>query len=100
MKYDADVIDDPEITNLRERIDAIDHEILRLLVERLHVVHQVGEEKVRKGLAVFDPRREERLLERLVASAPQVFDERAVRAIFSAIVSESRRLEDARMNEG
>ncbi len=92
------MIDDPEITALRERIDQIDHEILRLLAERLSVVHQVGEEKQRKGLAVFDPNREERLLAHLVASAPDAFDERAVRTIFSAIVSESRRLEDAQMN--
>ena len=87
------MIDDPEIARLRERIDQIDHEILTLLAERLFVVHQVGQEKQRKGLAIFDPGREERLLARLVASAPAVFDERAVRTIFSAIVGESRRLE-------
>lgn len=87
------MIDDPEITRLRERIDQIDHQILNLLAERLAVVHQVGQEKQHKGLAVFDPKREELLLARLVASAPAVFDERAVRAIFSAIVAESRRLE-------
>lgn len=99
FEYDAAVIDDPEITSLRERIDTIDHEILRLLAERLHVVHQVGEAKLRKGLAVADPRREEQLLQRLVESAPEVFDERSVRAIFSAIVGESRRLEDAKMSQ-
>lgn len=93
------MIDDPAILELRKRIDVIDHEILRLLAERLRVVHEVGEQKRKKGLAVFDPKREERLLEDLVATAPQVFDEQAVRSIFSAIVSESRRLEDLKIND-
>lgn len=93
------MIDDPAILELRKRIDVIDHEILRLLAERLMVVHEVGDQKRRKGLAVFDPNREERLLADLVATAPEVFDERAVRTIFSAIVSESRRLEDIKMND-
>ncbi len=92
------MIDDPEITKLRERIDQIDHEILNLLAERIAVVHEVGEEKKRKGLAVFDPNREECLLSRLVDSAPPIFDEKAVRTIFSAIVGESRRLEDDQMS--
>jgi chorismate mutase-like protein len=93
------VIDDPEITRLRDRIDQIDHEILSLLAERLNVVHQVGQEKLRKGYSVFDPKREEKLLSRLIESAPAVFDERSVRTIFSAIVSESRRLEDDQINQ-
>lgn len=96
--YHRAVIDDPAILELRKRIDVIDHEILRLLAERLAVVHDVGEQKRQKGLAVFDPNREERLLAHLVATAPKVFDEQAVRTIFTAIVAESRRLEDIKMN--
>lgn len=92
------MIDDPEITDLRKRIDQIDHAILDLLAERLSVVHAVGEEKQRKGLPVFDPKREERLLARLVESAPLGLDEQSIRSIFAAIVSESRRLEGAKVH--
>jgi len=87
------VIDDPAIEALRQRIDAIDHRLLELLAERLTVVHQVGQEKRRKTLPVFDPAREELLLQKLVCDAPQGFDEEAVRAIFLAVVSQCRRLE-------
>jgi chorismate mutase len=87
------VIDDPKIGSLRQQIDTIDRRLLELLAERLRVVHQVGDQKREKGLAVFDPVREEALLENLVRNAPHVLDEQAVRAIFQAIVSESRRLE-------
>ncbi len=87
------MIDDPEIGSLREQIDAIDRRLLELLAERLSVVHKVGDQKREKGLAVYDPKREEALLARLVERAPTSLDEQAVRTIFEAIVSQSRRLE-------
>lgn len=87
------VIDDPDIGSLRQKIDEIDERLLHLLCERLQIVHQVGQEKIEKGLAVFDPTREEALLQRLIAIAPHNLDERAIRVIFTAIVGESRRLE-------
>lgn len=88
------MIDDPEIGSLREQIDAIDRRLLELLAERLAVVHKVGDEKRKKGLAVYDPKREEALLLRLVERAPASLDEQAVRTIFAAIVGQSRRLEE------
>lgn len=88
------MIDDPAIETLRQRIDAIDHRLLALLAERMSVVHEVGEVKRTKNLAVFDPKREELLLQKLVRDAPAGFDEQAVRTIFGAIVSQCRRLED------
>lgn len=93
------MIDDPEIGNLRQQIDALDQKILELLCERLKVVHQVGEEKRAKGIAVYDPSREEKLLDRLVKAGPAELDEEAVRTIFKAIVSQSRRLESEMIGE-
>jgi chorismate mutase-like protein len=88
------VIDDPDIASLREQIDAIDRRLLELLAERLAVVHKVGDQKRQKGLPVYDPKREDALLSSLVARAPASLDERAVRTVFEAIVSQSRRLEE------
>lgn len=93
------MIDDPAIFSLRDRIDAIDHQLLRLLEERLHVVHEVGEQKRLKNLPVFDPKREEALLQRIIRDAPEVFDEEAVREIFSAIVGQCRRLEATALSD-
>jgi chorismate mutase len=91
------VIDDREITSLRDAIDTIDARLLELLAERLAVVHQVGEQKRHKGLTVFDPKREELLLTKLIKAAPSDFDEQAIRNIFAAIVCECRRLEEHKM---
>ena len=90
-------IEDPAIDALRVKIDAIDQRLLQLIAERLEVVHQVGEEKRQKGLKVFDPNREEKLLRKLISVAPPELDEQAVRNIFAALVRECRRLEEVRM---
>ena len=91
--YDAWVIDDPEIDWLRGQIDAIDHQILALLKQRMDVVLRVGDKKREKGLAVYDPARETRLLENLAAEATPPLDPLALQRIFSALVGECRRLE-------
>lgn len=87
------VIDDPDIDVLRKQIDTIDRKLLELLAKRLLVVHQVGDHKREKGLKVYDPAREEALLQKLIGLAPDCFDEASVRNIFSAVVAECRRLE-------
>ncbi len=92
-------IDDPAISELRKRIDEIDQRLLTLIAERLEIVHQVGEEKRQKGLRVFDAKREELLLQKLIVSAPKELDEAAVRNMFAAIVGECRRLESHRIGE-
>lgn len=88
------MIDDPEIDWLRGQIDAIDHQILALIQQRMEVVLRVGDKKREKGLAVYDPTREARLLESLAAKAAPPLDVLALQRVFSALVSECRRLEN------
>lgn len=92
-------IDDPTISELRRKIDALDQRLLALIAERLEIVHEVGEEKRKKGLRVFDPAREELLLLRLIQTAPAPLDEQAVRNMFAAIVRECRRLESQKIDD-
>lgn len=51
------------LKELREKIDALDLEIVYLLVERFKVARQIGEYKSRNSLPVLDRAREERRLE-------------------------------------
>lgn len=88
------MIDDSEIDELRRRIDAIDLQLLELLAQRHQVVLAVGERKRLENLPVYDPKREDALLERLAAHAPPPLDETTIRHVFSAILSESRRLQE------
>lgn len=97
-RYHLRVIWDPEIQKLRVAIDGIDHAILRLLGERARVVLEVGDRKREQALPVYDPAREQALLDRLAGDREEPLDHAAVIAVFSAIVEQCRRLEEAHMD--
>lgn len=84
---------DPDVEELRAEIDRIDQRLLQILAERARVVLRVGERKKVVGLAIFDPRREQELLDRLVAEIPVPLDRELVLAVFRTVVAECRRLE-------
>lgn len=53
-----------DIKELRERIDAIDNEMLRLFKERMEVAEDIGKYKAEKGLPINDKGREREILAR------------------------------------
>ncbi|MDX2051939.1 MAG: chorismate mutase [Polyangiaceae bacterium] len=86
-----------DITSLRERIDAVDQQILALVAERVRIVLAVGDYKRARGLPVYDPVREREMLERLCSLAPEPLDHATVRGVFERLIDESRRLENDHM---
>lgn len=58
-----------ELLALRERIDAIDEEILRVLARRFEATREVGKLKARENLDCVDPVREREKLDRLTSQA-------------------------------
>ena len=59
----------PELTALRARIEAIDHQVLGLLAERMAVVDEVVAAKLAAASPLRDPAREALLIDRLRAAA-------------------------------
>lgn len=84
-----------DLDSLRQGIDAIDAQILRLLAERLALVLEVGAWKREHGRPVYDPERERWILAQLAARAPAGLSESTVRRVFERIIDESRRAEHA-----
>jgi chorismate mutase len=82
-----------DLDALRQRIDAIDTQILALVAERIQIVLQVGDYKRQRGMPVYDPERERALLDRLSSDPPTPLDGATVRRIFERLVDESRCLE-------
>jgi chorismate mutase len=89
----SSAVDDPALEALRREIDAIDDRILELVAERVRKVLAVGEHKRARGLPIYDPERERRLLDRLGAAAPHPLDHHTVRRVFERLVDESRTIE-------
>ena len=83
-----------ELGRLRERIDAIDDEILDRLNARARVVQEVGALKERVGGAVFSQARERDIVGRLAAASPGPFPEAGLAPVFREIISATRSLEE------
>ncbi|HEX5097848.1 MAG TPA: chorismate mutase [Polyangiaceae bacterium] len=84
---------EPDLDELRRQIDQVDTRLLELIHERVRLVLQVGAYKARHGLAIYDPERERRMLERLTALAKPPLEPDTVRRIYERLIDESRTLE-------
>lgn len=83
----------PEVDPWRDRIDAIDDQILGLLNSRSACAVEIGRIKRRVGLPIYSPEREQSILMRLTDRNPGPLDAMAVKRVFERIIDESRRLE-------
>lgn len=78
-----------ELTNLRNNIDAIDNEMIRLFGQRMEICREVAELKQEKGLAVEDKNREREVISRISQLAGEEMDSYA-RMLYSLIFDVSR----------
>lgn len=80
-----------DLAKSREAIDRIDKQIVDLFEERMKVADDVAEYKRNTGKKVLDPKREQEKLDALGSLASTEFNERAIRELFSQIMSISRK---------
>ena len=86
---------DPDwrMQELRERIDALDEQIVALLNERAACALRIGEIKRETGMAIYQPGRERDVLEHVRRVNAGPLDGDAVMRLFERIIDEARRLE-------
>ena len=83
------------LDDLRQKIDTIDTDIIRLLNERADIVHEIGVVKKRDGLEIYAPEREEKLLRKLCEKGKGGrLPDTAIRAIYREIMSAALALEE------
>lgn len=81
---------------LRERIDAIDHEIVALLNERAQIALEIGRVKQRTGRrTVRDAKREAEVLERVTSTSAGLFPEPELVALYRKLIAATRRVQHA-----
>jgi chorismate mutase / prephenate dehydratase len=83
----------PALLALRERIDAVDRELLALLNTRAGLALEVGALKKAEGSVVFRPEREAQVIDQLKAINPGPLPSHCVAPIWREIMSASRALE-------
>src|ERR1700731_2738910 len=82
-----------QLVPLREQIDAIDTQLIRLLNERAAVAHAVGEVKKTFNAPVFRPEREQQVIGRLQSMSDGPLWDEHIAYIWREIMSASRALE-------
>ena len=78
---------------LRERIDALDEQIVALLNQRAACALEIGEIKRSINMAIYQPGREKDVLDHVRRVNPGPLDGDAVMRLFERIIDEARRLE-------
>jgi chorismate mutase/prephenate dehydratase len=85
-----------ELQKLRDTLDSIDNEVLKLLNKRMETVHKVGQVKAQSGGAIYRPEREKSIIDRLHKQSLEAngsLNRAAIEALFLEIFAISRNLE-------
>ena len=86
---------------LRERIDAIDHEMVALLNERAQIALEIGRVKEQTGRrTVRDAKRETEVLERVTSASAGLFPEPELVALYRKLIAATRRVQHAQKRRG
>ena len=89
-----------DLKELRNRIDGIDEQIVRLFEERMSVCEDVAAYKIEQGKRVFDKEREKQKLSALSAMASNDFNRHGIVELYEQIMSMSRKLQYQLLTKG
>jgi chorismate mutase len=88
------------IEDWRRRIDEIDKNLVELLNERSHCVVEIGKIKRTTGEPLYQPERENQVLDGVVRTNPGPLPDAAIRRLFERILDEARSVERTVMRDG
>ena len=91
--------DMPDLQDCRRRIDTIDDQIVRLFEERMKISEQVAAYKIREGMKVRDPKREQEIIADRSAKAHGELNVLGTAEIFRQIMAISRKRQYQLMSE-
>ena len=89
----SEAISPEEIDELRQGIDEVDGELVRLLNRRARLARRIGEIKHARGLHAYAPDRERRVFDRISSLSEGDFPQRGLESVFREIISSSISLE-------
>ena len=88
-----------DLTRCRERIDDLDLRLLSVLNERTAIVEEIGRIKQDLQLAIYEPKREDKVFENVVTNNHGPLPNEAVKRIFERIIDEMRNVQKLKMLE-
>ena len=85
------------VESLREQIDVINEQIVKLYMERIGYAERMAKVKHVLGLPVYDPQREKATLEAMCALVPEE-DRPCVTRLFELLIKENRMRQEQILN--
>ncbi len=82
-----------KLTNLRKEIDEINTNLVKLLNERAKIALKIGKEKQIHGYPIYDPIREQEILERIVGENNGPFSNETMMSLFKEIFKATAKLQ-------
>lgn len=89
-----------DLSRCRVIIDDLDRRIVALLNERTTVVEQIGRIKEELKLGIYEPKREDQVLENVLSHSSGPLPPDAIKRIFERIIDEMRTLQKMRLGNG
>lgn len=86
-----------DLARCREKIDALDLELLTLLNRRTSVVEEIGRIKQALHLAVYEPKREDQVFANVLGHNGGPLPPEAVKRIFERIIDEMRTVQQRKI---
>jgi chorismate mutase len=83
----------------RERVDAVDRQMIELLNERSKIVTEIGHIKGEAKLPIYEPKREDQVYANVAAHNHGPLSSDAAKRIFERIIDEMRKLQRERMED-
>nr|WP_320050466.1 chorismate mutase [uncultured Desulfuromonas sp.] len=81
------------IDDIRQEIDRLDKELLKIFNRRAELALEIGHLKKELDLPVYDPEREKRIFTKMTEANPGPLDNQAIKRLFERVIDESRTLE-------
>ena len=95
--YNLKTVDEPEVNfriqSLRDLLDEVDKEIVHALNERARLVKELATVKGEAGAPLYDPQREEEILQQIARENPGPIYDSTMREIFELIMHHIRDIE-------
>lgn len=88
-----------DLSDWRDKIDELDRKLLELLNERARCVLGLAPIKKRRGIPIYEPKREQEVFDNIAAHNGGPLPADAVRRIFERIIDEMRSLQRPAMEK-
>ncbi|HHW9271542.1 TPA: bifunctional 3-deoxy-7-phosphoheptulonate synthase/chorismate mutase [Staphylococcus aureus] len=82
-----------KLESYRSEIVSLNHQILDLLSKRGELAQKIGEEKLKQGTRIYDPKREKEMLNDLIDSNKGPFNDNTIKQLFKEIFKASTDLQ-------